>query len=287
MIIHRPRDCVAGFMCRSEPEDSLPFLELGEVYANPWTDVNRHSNGGLELCLQTKGFSEWEVEGQRHELVEQGCYLIQPAVSHRATSFSGEDCHFYFVVFDEDKIPKELSARPEWSRKCQFTADGAELLVPFQALTREMSVPKKWRRVNCELILQQLCIAFSRIHLKDSEERESWLQLHPAAVRTMTLISHQPDYPWRTEELAKLAGISVPHLCQIFRHAYGETPYQCLMRLRIDEAKRRLSQTDTSVTHIAVDLCFSSGQHFSRMFKQRTGMTPRQFRKINGPDFNK
>ncbi|MCC5835193.1 MAG: helix-turn-helix domain-containing protein [Opitutales bacterium] len=284
MIIHRPKDCVAGFICRADPNDSLPFLELGEIHANPWTDVKPHSNKGWELCLQAKGSSKWEVEGKPYKMPELGCYLIRSGVTHRALNFSGEDCHFYFVVIPDERIPEEVADRPEWDKDCQFTQSSPEMLIPFQSLVREVSIPKKWRRFSCKLFIQQLCIAFSRIHLKKSDARESWLELHPAAVRTMTLLSHQPDYPWRTEELAKLAGISVPHLCQIFRKAYGETPYQCLMRLRIEEAKRRLSDTDMSITHIAVDLCFASGQHFSRIFKQRTGITPRQYRKINAPD---
>lgn len=278
MIIHRPKDCTAGFMCRAEPKDCLPFLELGEVYASSSTQVDSHQNHGWEICLQTKGHSEWTVKGEKASMGELSSYLIRPGIEHRSNAFAEEECHFYFVVFRDECIPEILKDRPEWNQDYLFSEESGDLILPFQNLIREMSIPKKWRRHACRLALQQLCIAFSRTHLTKSDHRRSWLDFHPAAVRAMTLLESQPDYPWRTEELAKEAGVSVPHLCEHFRKAYGESPYQCLMRMRIEESKRRLTTTDLSITHIAVDLGFASGQHFSRIFKQRTGSTPRQFR---------
>lgn len=196
MIVHRPKDFFAGFMCRSEPNDSLPFLELGEVYASSRTQVDLHQNYGWEICLQTKGHSEWTVKGEKASMGELSSYLIRPGIEHRSNAFAEEECHFYFVVFRDECIPEILKDRPEWNQDYLFSEESGDLI-------REMSIPKKWRRHACRLALQQLCIAFSRTHL---------------------------------------------------------------------------TKSDLSITHIAVDLGFASGQHFSRIFNQRTGSTPRQFR---------
>jgi AraC-like DNA-binding protein len=51
---------------------------------------------------------------------------------------------------------------------------------------------------------------------------------------------------------------------------------------RLDEAQRRLAESHDAVTVIAVELGFASSQHFSRLFRRATGMTPSQFRLKNG-----
>ena len=46
----------------------------------------------------------------------------------------------------------------------------------------------------------------------------------------------------------------------------------------IDEAKTILFDHDKSVSDIAYDLGFKYQQHFTRLFKQKTGVTPLQYR---------
>lgn len=48
---------------------------------------------------------------------------------------------------------------------------------------------------------------------------------------------------------------------------------------KIDEAKRLLTYTKSSVSDISEYLAFSAQSHFSAKFKQKTGMTPNEYRK--------
>jgi len=51
-----------------------------------------------------------------------------------------------------------------------------------------------------------------------------------------------------------------------------------LTRVRIESAKRRLDESETPVTVIALDLGFATSQHFSRQFRAATGQTPSAWR---------
>jgi AraC-like DNA-binding protein len=72
--------------------------------------------------------------------------------------------------------------------------------------------------------------------------------------------------------------VSTPHFIEVFRAGFGETPKKYLLRQRIEEAARRLRDTDQAITRIALDLGFSSSQHFARAFRQLKGCSARDFR---------
>jgi AraC-like DNA-binding protein len=46
-------------------------------------------------------------------------------------------------------------------------------------------------------------------------------------------------------------------------------------------AKNKVFDTRKTISEIAYDLGFKYPQHFTRLFKQRTGMTPNEYRNLN------
>ena len=60
----------------------------------------------------------------------------------------------------------------------------------------------------------------------------------------------------------------------------GTTAQRHIQDAVIDRSKQLLVDTRMSVSEIAYQLGFEYPQHFSRLFKSRTGMTPNEFRMI-------
>ncbi len=58
----------------------------------------------------------------------------------------------------------------------------------------------------------------------------------------------------------------------------GKTPSRYIRAFRLARAKKLLTQTDRSITSIALETGFSTPEYFSRVFKQETGMTPTGYR---------
>lgn len=81
------------------------------------------------------------------------------------------------------------------------------------------------------------------------------------------------------ESLAHLAQMSVAAFIKAFRGAFHTTPYQFLLDRRIDRAKTLLSSTRLSITEISAAVGFSTPNHFATTFRQRVGLTPRDFRR--------
>jgi AraC family transcriptional regulator len=80
------------------------------------------------------------------------------------------------------------------------------------------------------------------------------------------------------EMLSSAACVSKYHFLRLFRSAYGFSPHQYIQQLRIEKARGLLSHTDTPVSEVADLLGFVNSQSFSRLFSQRMGVSPSQYR---------
>ena len=81
------------------------------------------------------------------------------------------------------------------------------------------------------------------------------------------------------EAIAGVAGISPSHFVALFRQSTGSAPHQYVLTQRIEKAKQLLTQTKLPVSEIAVRTGFADQSHFTRVLRDRTGLTPRQLRR--------
>lgn len=82
-----------------------------------------------------------------------------------------------------------------------------------------------------------------------------------------------------TEQLAEMAGLSVSHFERRFRHAFGASPRQYLLRVRIENAAKRLRESEQTISEIAHACGFYDHAHFSRSFRRIMGISPSGYRR--------
>ncbi len=80
------------------------------------------------------------------------------------------------------------------------------------------------------------------------------------------------------EDLADKVYLHPCYLAALFKKETGETFGNYLINIRIKTSKALLTKTDYSYSQIAYSLGFCSQSHFTKMFHQHTGFTPREFR---------
>ena len=77
-------------------------------------------------------------------------------------------------------------------------------------------------------------------------------------------------------------GISPAEISKIIKTEFDLTYNQYINFLKIEEAKRLLINTDLQIKEIVIDTGYENTQHFSRVFKNATSLTPSEFRKSKG-----
>ncbi len=130
-----------------------------------------------------------------------------------------------------------------------------------------------------------------------SEKTHSLAKIMTICAEYLTLINALPGNKPSTAELTRLyvyenfrEKITMKDICSalgrtksaispVFKAKYGITVIDYLTKLRIEEAKRMLLETDMTVSEISERTGFSDTSYFSKVFLKAAGESPSQFRR--------
>lgn len=84
-----------------------------------------------------------------------------------------------------------------------------------------------------------------------------------------------------TKEIASIACLSKHSFCRYFKIKTGKTYINFLHEIRIKHACKLLTESNLSTSQISNECGFVNFSNFFRYFKQHTGETPTEFKKIN------
>jgi len=94
---------------------------------------------------------------------------------------------------------------------------------------------------------------------------------------------HMEEHFLRLRTLGQIAAechANHAYLCHLFRRYHPQSPYQYLLRLKMNHAAARLAQAGVLVKQVAEETGFNDPFHFSRVFKAVLGVSPDAFRRI-------
>ena len=118
---------------------------------------------------------------------------------------------------------------------------------------------------------------FDRIVAKLEEDRRTHRD-DIAETVLRNIARRYKDPALSTQTLADEIGLSAAYLGRVFRHSQGMSVADYINTLRLKEAKRILRETDIKVKEIGPMVGLENVQYFFVLFKDDTGMTPRQYR---------
>ena len=112
-----------------------------------------------------------------------------------------------------------------------------------------------------------------------SQRRQVFLRLQ----RVRNYLASNCHLDVDNDTIARMANYSPWHFIRAFRAAYQETPHAYLVRQRLERAHRMLRASPLAIAEIALASGFENRCAFSRLFRQRFGMTAGTVRRMAAP----
>jgi AraC-like DNA-binding protein len=276
--ISRPPGLRAGF--HAEPRVTASGLRhAGEQWARERFLIRGHTHPVWELYLQAHGVSRWAAVGQHFTLGPGHLLGIAPGVAHHMAEESAANHHFYYAGIDPGPpLARHPALAAPWRSlpRAVHRADGAGLADPFRQLIRELTAQRAHRAEGLSLAVDRLVLELARLLGPEGEVPE--LAVHPAVGRVRALLDREYARHWTLAELADRVGLAPTYLAGRFAREVGQPPHRYLTERRVEQAGQLLRTSDLSVTAIALEVGFGSGQHFARVYRRLTGASPRDHR---------
>jgi RpiB/LacA/LacB family sugar-phosphate isomerase len=97
--------------------------------------------------------------------------------------------------------------------------------------------------------------------------------------RVVEYIRSHLDQPLAVSVLSRLAEMSQSHFSKLFKLSTGLAPHKFVLQERINRSKQLLRHGNTRIVDVALGVGFENQAHFTTVFGNFVGMTPRQFQR--------
>lgn len=253
-----------------------------------YTEQNKQENLSLTLCL--KGGLVSCSQGRKDVVIGQNETLfarsteIQNQVSSR---FQGsQDCVFITIQLSEDWLKSDPCALTPNILNNSFwqgvynsgTASHLMLTVAYEIVNAIHCSNVESHYISAkvlELWSHELAL-LKRLSPEPSNKTALNAKDIAPIHRAAEILSKEMVNPPSLLELSRRIGINDNKLKTTFKQVYGVTVFNYLHRHRLQKAKVLISEHQCTVTQAANAVGFSSASHFSNVFKQAFGLTPRQ-----------
>lgn len=137
--------------------------------------------------------------------------------------------------------------------------------------------------------IARACIAKAAALLEKDVARASWQTRGVAphrgglapwqAKRVETYVAENLGGRIRTTDLARVAQLSASHFTRAFKETFGETPIDHVTRRRMLYAQDLMLKSRECLSQIALKCGHCDQSHFTRIFRRKVGMSPREWRR--------
>ncbi len=257
------------FLFSGEKHDfwELAYVDKGEV------GVMADNNG----YVLKQGEAIFHEPNEYHNIWANGMYANVIIIT-----FS---CKSTDISFFRHKILKVGPEHREWLTRI-FQAASQTFAGPFDILDQKQLIlqadhpfgGQQLIKNYLEILLIQLVQANQQVDKEKRLSPESKTQNEQKIIDTVIDMMENNLYNHLTfDDIAEKICFSKSYLTKLFRAKVNKGIMEYFLDLKIDEAKKLISEKELSYTQIAEKLSFGSIHYFSKIFKIKTGMSPREY----------
>ena len=290
MTVHRPIHVTPG---------SLFFAPELPIHANRATEsfqLQEHTHDFIEICIVAEGEGEHYIDGTHFKVARGDLFYIPVGISHvfRPRSAASDkrlfvyNCVFassvmedVFRLFPLERGMRtffgELEEKKRWIALRDAAGEAERTLQRLFVESKQRAEGYSARLYAGLIELLVFVYRRSRSGASSAASREE------GGIRELLgRIDRDCARTFRTGDIAAELGVSVRQLQRLVKSASGMSLGAYVQEARIKESCRLLGETADKIGAIAAAVGYQDLKFFNRLFKQRTGMTPREYRRRSG-----
>jgi AraC-like DNA-binding protein len=235
------------------------------------------------LCTILEGSKHVSVNRDTHFTYEPGQFILLPPHSHvhmdidvptRALVFELSDSLLKMVM---EKVSIDIDADYDTLKEDRFFRSNInnDLAYCLNRLTDVSLRPDKNKEFLVDLYAQEM--VYNLVKIKGIQQVINYEHSNPIS-KAIQYIQDNIREPISISQLAYELNMSEGNFCQSFKKIMGITPKEYITNLKLVKAKDMLK--NQNVTEVAYDLGYENISHFIALFKNKYGVTPKQFQSI-------
>lgn len=263
--------------------------------ANYWPDNQMdfplHFHEDYELCLTLNVRGKRILGNLVEDFTEKDLIITMPDVLHcfkRDDAFSDIRCEVVVVQF-----PKELPSwgvfdtdqlRPIRNLLCQ-PAPGLKFPEETAELVRErlLRLPQTEGFAAVQLffeILNELaCADRTQVELIGVQSNDSSFPHSRRINKIVQFVEQNYSRKISLEDIGELVGMSASSVSRFFKKRTRHNFWDYLNGFRIDRAAQMMIETEHTISEISYECGFNNISNFNRVFRERIGTTPSDYRR--------
>lgn len=243
-----------------------------------WSTGRRLSDYQVLYITKGKGVFESEITGPQ-KINAGDIFVLFPGIWHRFKPDEDSGWDEYWVEFNGDLIQHYRSKEFLNPENPVITAGIQENIVRNYLQVIHLMKEEKpgFQYIASGIIVQILGQIFASEKYRPFEGKTIENQIRQAK---LTILENL-HLPITQEKIAESVGMGYSLFRKKFKEYTGVSPAQFQIQLRINRAKDLLITTNQSFKELAHEMGFESIDYFFRLFKQKTGFTPSEFREKN------
>lgn len=245
-----------------------------ELCAPAYWRGQQHSHHFFEQLYILTGEAEVRAANFSKKFIAGQAALISPNTDHQVINFNSEPLGLIYIGFslNTNQIKKDL---PEILMPTISKEDRAE------TCTRQKRTIEKYKKGFPPLSDLLEAVAGSLKTLEKFSPAISDFCINGIVDEACRYISSHTDRNLSAKRLAGKLYVSPKYLGEIFKRETDMTPKQYHNAIRMKNAWELLMQKKMNIDQVSQNLGFSSPEYFSRQFKNKFGIAPRNVKKYN------
>lgn len=227
--------------------------------------INTHKHKSNELTYFISGSGTTKINDTTYNYKAGDFAFYKMGTKH--DEYDPVSCDIIWLHFDFDIDNLAL-------KEGVFYDNDGKLLKALQKLRNLSLEQNKYKNHLVESALAQVIIfaAQKQENADDFYDKLNWKQI-------LNYIDSNINENINFKFIASKHNYSYDRFRHLFSEHFGISPNTYLTNQRINDAKRLLKSSESSITEIAFDCGFNSSSQFTNIFKKYTGFTPKEYRK--------